>query len=491
MKSSLLVALALTSALASADCGDAALGTPPPALDGDASPSDAVAPKDAGPSTSNDAGAVGDTGSPLPPMTTATCPTGTGKSWYVRPSAQGTKDGTSWTNAWTTSSIAWASVSPGDVIWLAGGNYSTGITFQKSGASGNVIAIKRATWADTEATSAGGWNPAFDSQVVIAPAGGTPLSWSSPNGAGSYVCVDGRTANGISARYVNAPNAFLGAATFTGNGIHAVTLLDLDLAGPGGSTPFAHQGDNAPLLFRSSSPNTDTIYDIVVAGASIHGGPNLVYTLGPKHHITIQQSRLYDNGSSNSNIHANLIYNVGASDWTIANNDISGWQVEGIILYENENKPWYVYGNVFHDPMTTGARVFWSASPTGTTPQGPLFLYDNTFVSVSVTIGEGRASPFAAGSISRNNVFWNATFFTGSQIADSDYNYASGAAPGTHSISNGASPFVDLGGKNFHLAQASAARNKGTALAPVYAIDRDGTARGKDGAWDMGAYEAP
>lgn len=46
-----------------------------------------------------------------------------GRSWYVRPSggSYGTEDGTSYANAWDGfSNIVWASIQPGDTLWVAG-----------------------------------------------------------------------------------------------------------------------------------------------------------------------------------------------------------------------------------------------------------------------------------------------------------------------------------------------------------------------------------
>ena len=191
-----------------------------------------------------------------------------GANWYVRPSSQGSANGTNWLNAWSVTNLNtfWSIVQPGDTIWLAGGNYSGSITFTKNGAAGNYIYVKRATTSDPEATGAPGWVAAFDSQVIFGPTGSTPLKWDNVAGLGSYVYVDGRTSNGISCRYDNSANAFSGAARWTGGGQHDIVLADLDLAGPGGASPFNYQGDNAPLLMRSAA---GPIYNITVSRCNV------------------------------------------------------------------------------------------------------------------------------------------------------------------------------------------------------------------------------
>src|SRR6185369_13852529 len=154
------------------------------------------------------------------------------------------------------------------------------------------------------------------------------------------------------------------------------------------------------------------------------------------------------------------------------------------------NSPLYVYGNTFHDRQSSGARCFWFCYPEGSaaTPQGPVYLYNNTFIGVDITINEGRSVAPAAGSMARNNIYWNSTFSGPGQFSDSDYNYSNGSTPGSHSVSGGANPFVNEAADDFRLSASSAARNKGVALsAPYNVADRLGVAR--DGSWDIGAYQ--
>ena len=73
------------------------------------------------------------------------CFSGLGATWYVDDSAIGSNNGTSWGDAWTNSTaIVWASVSAGDNIEFASGNYS-GFSVGKDGSSGLPITIKPTT----------------------------------------------------------------------------------------------------------------------------------------------------------------------------------------------------------------------------------------------------------------------------------------------------------------------------------------------------------
>lgn len=82
-------------------------------------------------------------------------------SWYVDNAATGSNAGTSWANAWTAwSNVVWASVSPGDTVYISGGTTSkvyrevtldeTGVNYvnvwcNKAGTAGNTIRITPGT----------------------------------------------------------------------------------------------------------------------------------------------------------------------------------------------------------------------------------------------------------------------------------------------------------------------------------------------------------
>jgi len=71
-----------------------------------------------------------------------------------------------------------------------------------------------------EATSSPGWNPSFDSQIVIGPIGlgGNAISF---NGR-SYITIDGQTDNGI--KFTYDPNSDCDCATSSGPQSIAVKL---------------------------------------------------------------------------------------------------------------------------------------------------------------------------------------------------------------------------------------------------------------------------
>lgn len=51
--------------------------------------------------------------------------------WYLDVSATGADNGTSWANAWpAVSNVVWASVAPGDTLWIDGGEYSEALNVE-------------------------------------------------------------------------------------------------------------------------------------------------------------------------------------------------------------------------------------------------------------------------------------------------------------------------------------------------------------------------
>src|SRR5258708_31126851 len=111
---------------------------------------------------------------------------------YINSAASGSSTGVDWTNAWPNwSSIKWASINPGDTVYVAGGVYSGQLTIGRSGTVRSPITIERVRSTDAAATAAAGWNPSFDSQVVQnAPHGNTGIYIN--QSIGSFVTIDGR-----------------------------------------------------------------------------------------------------------------------------------------------------------------------------------------------------------------------------------------------------------------------------------------------------------
>jgi hypothetical protein len=70
-----------------------------------------------------------------------------GANWYVDNTASGANNGTSWTDAWENpTNVVWASVNPGDTVFVSGGTtsqtYTDSLSIGKDGTPGNYITVK-------------------------------------------------------------------------------------------------------------------------------------------------------------------------------------------------------------------------------------------------------------------------------------------------------------------------------------------------------------
>jgi len=434
-------------------------------------------------------------------------------NWYVQPSAAGSNNGSSWSNAWSMASLNsnWASVQPGDTVWLAGGTYTTGMHCTQSGAAGNVISIMRPRTTDSVPTAAAGWNASFDSQVIVDPGNSSdPVWWDTLNG-GSYLTFDGRVDSGI--RFYVDPSvtySLPGAVAFRPGcgGQTNITFTNIDMAGPQpNSTQYNQAAYTSPLLVFTYNGSTYlTISNILIQNCRLHGGVDCVNSTGLIN-STIQYSQLYDTSSTNSNFHSNFMELHNSGNIIFRYNNVHDWQVEGFFFLSpgpSGATTWSIYGNVFHDCSNVVGR-FMELEGGNSGVNGPIFVYNNTFYNVPLAIFSGAGSSpgsYASSSSAENNIFWECGGVFERWDGSHDYNYFGGGnvieGSEAHGVSGaGASPFVQPTGDttaNFQIVGTVASnypRNKGVALATDGFINLDmlGDVRGADGLWDIGAYE--
>jgi len=392
-------------------------------------------------------------------------------NWYVRPSSAGSNNGTDWNNAWSLSGINWASVNAGDTVWLAGGAYSSGISFTKSGSAGNPISVRRVLSTDSIPALAAGWSSSYDSQVVMTPSGGNVLNYSA-----NYITIDGRIWQGIK---LNVPNAgSCNGALMSGH--NNIVLANLEMAGP---------GPTATISGTMSAWGANGGSSIQTTNCDMHGCLQVV-TMVNCTACTFDHCDLHDSGCANSSTyHPNMAEYNASSGAIFRYCTFRSWPVEGFMFW-NGSGALTIYGCVIRDP-SSGAPSFLWPSGSGESSAGPIYLYNNTFVNVPIVTGQGNQINAASGSQTRNNIYWNSSWSV-QIISDMDYDFSSGSATGSHSISSGSNPFVNLSGSVYQIISTVGAKypkDKGVALAAPYNIDPNGVVRGSDGAWDIGAYE--
>lgn len=410
-------------------------------------------------------------------------------SFYVRPS--GTNgDGTSWAKAWVGfGNISWGTgtnqLGPGDTLCLAGGNYAQQLTIKASGTASARITIKRATASDSLCNS--GIPSGADSQVIL---NGGGISFSGSSGTGSYVTIDGVVDSGIKV-VLPLPPACTGADQYCNNqsavgfstSTTGVELRNLDITGPGGPNGFTSTGDLRGIDTTPAQVVTD---GLLVSHCRIHGVIDGLYLGANTQNGIIEYTKIYDIIALNAVVfHENVVASVGSDNIRFRFNEVWNWNTEGIMLLGGETN-WYIYGNLFHDgaPGST-ARVLESQNQVN----GPVYLYNNTFVNLWGGVLAGNGGSWSSGSQGRNNIYWNAG---GAGLPSDDYDFKSASNSEAHGIGNGANPFVNYSGKDYGIVGTVGAtfpKDKGVSLAAEFATDPNGSPRNNDSGWDIGAFE--
>lgn len=415
---------------------------------------------------------------------------------YVNYWSTGADNGTSWTNAWRH--LNGKSLQSGDTVWFAGGNYADG---EKGWASGfgitvSGVSIRRALATESACTSAAGWQASFDNPVTFT------LNYSPNATVIQAVGVDNVTIDGgrwggfrfIMPVPAGNPNttqvSLLQAIRVWGNNI---TVRNVEVYCPvvtaGGNTGLV-VGNNGAWPYKSGVTIEDSWFHDINDGLFV----------GDTHNVTMQRCIIgptYGNGVN----HDNGVYSNSGDYLTFRYNIMTRMNSSGFYI---ATLAWptdhvYIYGNIF-DRSPGGQMI--SFDPGGnhnaTTfiPYGSDFrIFNNTFVDCwqplrAWTPRFGGNNSTTGGEFA-NNLLINCGSGLEYGALSPDYNYSNGSISGSHSISGGAIPFVNLAGGDYHLAAGSGPINAGVSLGAPYNVDKDGITRGTDGAYDIGAYEYP
>jgi hypothetical protein len=437
-------------------------------------------------------------------------------NWYVRPTSVGSSTGADWNNAWSPSGISWGSIKPGDTVWLAGGTYSQAIIVQASGSSSAPILIIRASAGNSAAASAAGWNPSFDSQVVINGKASGYVGGANTSGldipTSSYITINGNQNSGsligntrVYGIKVVTPSAGGSAVEWgenynSGNTVSVtnLSLINIDLLGPYNTE--SHPGTLSAYGFNlcpyNSSRTNILFHDCRVAGYCESFRENM-WTNSVIEYCYIADEA--NDGTDHEDV--DLYYHGTNQVWRY--NVIANSPNDGIAIGPDGYGPWYFYGNVYWNSFNWVIKFDGGNSGEGSAPIGPYYIYNNIFGSGATNNDFANTAPgwvqnigtAAAGSQVYNNIFYNVDNRIGTTGVASDYNAyfanALNAIPSeTHSFTFSSNPFVNAAGGDFHLTAAGQAQfQKGIALAAngFFNIDMDGQTRGTP--WYIGAYQ--
>lgn len=400
---------------------------------------------------------------------------------FVNGGASGANNGTSWANGWTnTSSIGWSGLSPGDTVCMAGGTYSGSITTAKSGTSGNPITLKRATASDPFCGfSTVGWSGAFDAQVII-----PGITYAGFN----FITLQGAVANGIKMTVPNSSGDPSAVGVIAAN--DSIIIDNVEIAGPCGTSACNQNGDSRAIdMSVFLSGNFALQSNWIIRNSNLHGQCTILITTKSSN-LLIEHTRFADSADStpgNPNCHPNVLEAQDATNFTFRYNEVTNWQVEGILLCSNgacfQNVD--MYGNLWHDPM--GGSFPRVMEVQGPGASGPDHAYNNTFINIPFsTFGTANSGSYSAGSAGLNNIYISSA---SSGLPSNDYDAFNGSTGGeTHGQNISTSIFTNFAAHDYTLATNTAT---GTSLPLPFNIDLNGTVRGVNGIWDRGYFQIP
>lgn len=400
-----------------------------------------------------------------------------GANWYVCTNSVGGNTGVDWNNAWSPSSIAWATVNVGDTIWVAGGAYSSPFQVGTNGTPTQPISIRRVRSTDAAPIAAAGWSAAFDSQAVLAPQ--NTFYATGNQSVGNNIIFDGRIPSGM---LVNFDTNTAPAFSFCPNSgatasIQSNTILRyVEMYGP--KNPVIKNGlpgniKEADCIRGDSGGSSETIYNLTLDHCWLHDTDELLH-FKLLNGLTATNSffgNVTYTGDSVNDAHPDIYYVAGTAvntywQWNIFSNIAGDGIFHSTGTYSNET----FIDNLF---VAWGGYLFyWYPGSI----QGPFVLVNNTFAAYGSTWGGAGGGVIGGGgspltnSVVMNNIFDVSAAFGGQGSTGSfaqgteDYNYyvtGTTEGSGAHDLA-GANPFIGYtNATSFQLTNGSTAFNAG------------------------------
>jgi hypothetical protein len=395
-------------------------------------------------------------------------------NYFVYPGGKGAKSGLDWNNAWDIGGVGWSKLVAGDIVWMAGGTYTSWLSPSKGGNASNPIFVKRVRSTDSAATASAGWNSSYDSQVILSSGFSATA-----NNAADYFYIDGRIDGGIWFRH-SANDTDASVIANTTALINYLTLTNVWASAAGESSPYYnYSGDTAVVNFNAgaASPYPST-YGLYISHCKLFGALN-IFKLMNVYNSTIENTEMYYTGITSGNPgHPNIVNSASTGEITWRYNNIHDYASEGIMFEHANAQNWYIYGNIWHDGLPgTYPRILETQSGTSS----GIYFYNNTIAGNNWINIRSVGNTWGANCISKNNLMVNET----GGCSDTGWTTA-------NNLSTGSGVVVNYASKDFHIIATTGSsypRNGGVNLGAPYNYDKDRNIRGADGVWDVGAYE--
>lgn len=450
--------------------------------------------------------------------------------WYVRDGASGSNNGTNWTNAWEdVTNIDWSSVSRGDTVYIADGDYGQ-LDLDKNDSGTGTITVRKACSSGVGDSAHGtetGWNSTYGDGVAKFTGGpgviiraayvtfdGIVGSDATGHGFWIHATASGNYAMNIQNKYATGTETVITCGGSWGTrsvyqmpGVRISHVKFTCLSSPSGRI------EGIAVVYNSTSAKT-YLYEPTFSHLyfyRIWGNPfQTYYTYGATIEYCTADTMLKYGSSHLNLVNTGFTSNIDdcateeVSDFVIRYNQFIDCGVNGgtclLCVHGNRHK---MYGNVFAwterpaSPVINNGIIGVRDSATDHTDSHK--IYNNTFVDI-------RALFYSNGNnhsnhVAKNNILVHTyTSDTGvdnhswSGYVTHDYNfyYQAGSTSETNGQTGNDDPFVtytahDYWNNNLHLASETNAGD--STIGSEYKRDPDGVIRGTDSCWDRGAYE--
>jgi hypothetical protein len=406
---------------------------------------------------------------------------------YIRQGfASGSHTGNDWNNAYNgLAGATWSS----NTFWMAGGIYTDQFVPSVAG-----VTLKRVRSTNSAPVAAAGWDPSFDSQVIIKTASNNTCQVNFNN-----LTIDGQIpyvgiiiTNWTPTNYANAVYIVNPSAA------NSFRLVNCGVFGPNfdsANSPPISSADR-----RGLHCSTGLITNLYIGYCEFAYEDTLLSTHGVLG-LTIEHNILHDDIRNNGDPqypHNNIHMSSGITNCNWRYNIVRTNQVEGIMQdfvgsSDAINQNWNIYCNLWADHTSVG-RVLVSQYVNN---NNNMHVFNNTFVNQSFVIGLENGGSWGPGNWFSNNLVFAAgnSNNTGFLQGNDDYTLTDAAtSAGSHSIKGASSSiFVDYAGHNYHIVTNVGAlfpAGKGVDMSAYVTNDLDGVAFGSGGAWPIGAFEA-
>jgi len=395
-------------------------------------------------------------------------------TYCVGPSATGNGSGSDWSNqkAWS------GTFTRGDTWYIRGGTGYADVVFTSAASGTTRNTIKKATASDHVTET--GWLTAYGTDQ--AQCGKVSINasdsdyWTFDGQAGEVTLVNG-LANVVTPMGIKFSQTTAGEQTFNFDAGGSNSILRyLELAGPGGTTPYNHTADTACLSSWGSQAE-----DTLVQHCYIHGGSTNIELSDTR--TIVEHCVIVDSLSTNPAAHSNAYYcGFQANDITFRYNIVANYNDEGFFItwYSTASSPPQnikIYGNIFYSPGNTNPRAIeirqFDGSGGGQVYDA-ILVYNNTFAELSGGGFLNRADEGGLGSSTNCACVNNLSYAAGNNLGDT--------ATVATNTADSTDRFTDIG-TDFSL---TANLQPGTDLGSPYNVDMLGNSRTT---WTRGALE--